>query len=161
MVSTVRLTRPRHPFEGQPLPVLGRMRRHGEVELLVVLPDGSKRLIPAAWTDLERPPGGTGAGGGPATLGAVPDLLGLSVLVSDLSARSADDREQAARKSPCKEDDRAACPAQSAAGPGSGTTPRHHRQLPAPQLDAAVTLLAGLIAKAAGTPAAGAGADDE
>jgi hypothetical protein len=34
-------------------------------------------------------------------------------------------------------------------------------QLPAPQLDAAVTLLAGLIAKAAGTPAAGAGADDE
>ena len=123
MVSTVRLTRPRHPFEGQPLPVLGRMRRHGEVELLVVLPDGSKRLVPAAWTDLERPPGIPDAGGGPATLGSVPDLLGLSVLVSGLSARSADDREQAARKSPCKEDDRAACSAQSAAGPGSGTTP--------------------------------------
>jgi len=68
-VSTVRLTRPRHPFEGQPLPVLGRMRRHGEAELLVVLPDGSKRLIPAAWTGLGRPPGGTdgpgsGRGGG-------------------------------------------------------------------------------------------------
>ncbi|MBV9206230.1 MAG: hypothetical protein JO037_12730 [Actinobacteria bacterium] len=126
-MSTVRLTRPRHPFDGQLLPVLGRMRRHGEVELLVVLPDGSKRLIPAAWTDLERPPGGTDAGDGPATLGSVPDLLGLSVLISDLSARSADGREQAARKSPCKEDDHAACPAQSAAGPGSGATPGHHR----------------------------------
>ena len=34
-------------------------------------------------------------------------------------------------------------------------------QLPGPQVDAAVTLLAGLIAKAAGTAAAGAGADDE
>jgi len=34
-------------------------------------------------------------------------------------------------------------------------------QLPAPQLDAAVTLLAGLIAKAAGTTAAKAGAGDE
>ena len=107
-MSTVRLTRPRHPFDGQLLPVLGRMRRHGEVELLVVLPDGSKRLIPAAWTDLERPPDGTDTGDGPATLGSVPDLLELSVLVSDLSARSADDGEQAARKSPCKEDDHAA-----------------------------------------------------
>lgn len=130
MVSTVRLTRPRHPFEGQPLPVLGRMRRHGEVELLVVLPDGSKRLVPAAWTDLERPPGGADAGDGPATLGSVPDLLGLSVLVSGLSARSADDREQAARKSPCKEDDRAACSAQSAAGPGSGATHSPDRASP-------------------------------
>src|SRR5579859_7717330 len=103
------------------------MRRHGEVELLVVLPDGSKRLVPAAWTDLELLPGGTGAGDGLATLGSVADLLGLSVLVCDLSARSVDGREQAARKSPCKEDDHAACPAQSAAGPGSGTTPGHHR----------------------------------
>ena len=34
-------------------------------------------------------------------------------------------------------------------------------QLPTPQVDAAVTLLAGLIAKAAGTAAAGAGAGDE
>jgi hypothetical protein len=79
----VRLTRPRHPFEGQLLPVLGRMRRHGEVELLVVLPDGSKRLVPAAWTDLERSSGVTDAGDGLATLGSVPDLLGLSVLVSE------------------------------------------------------------------------------
>ncbi len=122
----VRLTRPQHPFEGRPLPVLGSMFRHGVCELLVVLPDGSKRLIPAAWTDLASPPDGEG-GDGPGTLGAVADLLGLSVLVSGLSARTANGGEQAARKSPCKEDNRAACSAQSAAGPGSGATPRPDR----------------------------------
>ena len=48
-VAAVTLTRPRHPFEGRSLPVLGSMRRHGVWELLVVLPDGSKRLVPASW----------------------------------------------------------------------------------------------------------------
>ena len=83
--TAVTLTRPRHPFEGRSLRVLGSMRRHGVAELLVVLPDGSKRLIPAAWTDLEQPaaPGATAR----RPWGSVPDLLGLSVLVSGLSAR--------------------------------------------------------------------------
>src|SRR5205807_9077402 len=76
-ITAVTLTRRRHPFEGRSLRVLGSMRRHGAAELLVVLPDGSKRLIPAAWTDLEQPPGVTDAGDGLATLGSVPDLLGL------------------------------------------------------------------------------------
>ena len=129
--GTVRLTRPRHPFEGRPLPVLGSMLRHGAMELLVVLPDGSKRLVPAAWTDLEPAPGGDGRDG-LGTLGSAADLLGLCVLVSGLSARRADCGEQAARKSPCKEDDRAACSAQSAAGPGSGATAGTDR--PAPRL---------------------------
>jgi|SRR5271165_4154784 len=66
------------------------------------------RLIPASWTGLELPADGQ-AGDGPGTLGSVADLLGLSVLVSALSARSRDDREQAARKPPAREDDRAAC----------------------------------------------------
>jgi hypothetical protein len=120
-VSTVRITRPRHPFEGRPLPVLGSMRRHGARELLVVLPDGSKRLIPASWTDAALPDGGQ-AGNGPGTLGTAADLLGLAVLVSVLCARSRDEREQAARNPPAREDNRAACPAQSAARPGSGAT---------------------------------------
>jgi hypothetical protein len=128
-VTAVTLTRRRHPFEGRSLRVLGSMRRHGTAELLVVLPDGSKRLIPAAWTDLESQPAGDSSDG-PAALGAVADLLDLSVLVSGLSARSAGSAEQAARKSPCKEDDRAACSAQSAAGPGSGATPRPDRASP-------------------------------
>ena len=54
----------------------------------MVLPDGSKRLVPAAWTDLEAQPGGD-SGDAPGTLGSVADLLDLSVLVSGLSARSA------------------------------------------------------------------------
>ena len=46
----------RRPGEGDPVPGcaggpgvqgVGRLRRHGGVELLVVLPDGSKRMIPA------------------------------------------------------------------------------------------------------------------
>jgi len=122
-VTAVTLTRRRHPFEGRSLQVLGSMRRHGAAELLVVLPDGSKRLIPAAWTDLEQPAGGDDAA---ATLGSVSDLLRASVLVSGLSARPADGREQAARKSPCKEDNRAACAAQSDAGSAPGATPGPH-----------------------------------
>jgi hypothetical protein len=59
--STVQMTRPRHPLQGKLLPVLGGMRRHGAVELLLVLPDGSKSLIPAAWTDAE-PSGAVGEG---------------------------------------------------------------------------------------------------
>src|ERR1035437_3339135 len=124
------LTRRRHPFDGRSLQVLGSMRRHDAIELRVVLPNGSKRLIPGAWTDLEQPAavGGDAA----ATLGSVPDLLQLSVLVSDLSARPADGPEQAARKPPCKEDNRAACAAQFDAGPATGAIPGPHRPVPGP-----------------------------
>jgi len=117
----VRVTRHRDPLEGQVLRVLGRLRRHGGTELLVVLADGSKRMIPAAWTDA-APAGGQDGPGAAATLGAVSDLLAACVLVCGLSARASGQQEQAARQSPVKEDNRAACPAQSAAGGGSGTT---------------------------------------
>jgi len=121
--GAVVITRPRHPLEGRELRVLGGMRRHGRLELLLVLPDGSKRLIPAEWTS-QHADGGAGQGGESAgTLGSVADLLAASVLVSAFSVRDRDEREQAARKPPAKEDNRAACSAQSAAGPGSGATP--------------------------------------
>jgi len=48
--STVTVTRVHHPLAGKTLRVLGRMRRHGRLELLLELSDGSKRLIPAEWT---------------------------------------------------------------------------------------------------------------
>ena len=69
----MRITRPRHPFEGQPLQVLGGMRRHGVLELLLVLPDGSKSLIPSGWTDADR--SGVEEETAAATLGALTDLL--------------------------------------------------------------------------------------
>jgi hypothetical protein len=118
------ITRERHPLDGRELRVLGGMRRHGRLELLLVLPDGSKSLVPAAWTGWGR--GDAAAGGGvpafTATLGRLTDLLAACVLVSALSARDLDGTEQAARQSPAKEDSRTACAAQSAAGSGSGAT---------------------------------------
>jgi hypothetical protein len=89
---------------------MGAMRRHGVVELLLVLPDGSKSLIPAAWTDA-KPDSADGAGV-VATLGSVTDLLHVCELVTALSPRETHERGQAAGMSPCKEDSRAACPAQ-------------------------------------------------
>jgi hypothetical protein len=122
-VTEVRVTRSRDVLEGQVLPVTGRLRRHGRMELLVVLPDGTSRLIPQAWTDNGDGDVTGAAGAAGATLGSVSDLLASCVLVAALRARAAGTLEQAARKSPCKEDNRAACAAQSAAGTGSGTSP--------------------------------------
>ena len=68
------MTRVRHPLQGRSLRVLGGMRRHGAMELLLELPDGSKSLVPASWTDIE--PAGDGSGWlWLATLGSLADLL--------------------------------------------------------------------------------------
>ena len=69
--ATVVITQARHPLEGRELRVLGWMRRLGRLELLLELPDGSKRLIPAEWTSQHDGPdpgraGDAGHGGGPA-----------------------------------------------------------------------------------------------
>ena len=76
-MTSVRITRPRHPLRGHPLRVLGRMRRHARLELLLELPDGSKRWIPQAWTDAEQD---TTTSDGVATLGSLADLLAASAL---------------------------------------------------------------------------------
>ena len=94
------------------------MRRHGVLELLLVLPDGSKSLVPAAWTDAD-PPAADGAASA-VTLGSLSDLVQACDLVADLAERRGVERGQAARKSPSKEDFHAACPAQSDARPGPG-----------------------------------------
>jgi hypothetical protein len=84
----------------------------------VVLPDGSKTLLPAAWTDLEP----TLAAAEPAA-GSLADLLDAVALVAALLARGGPPGEQTARQPPTKENHRAAHPAQSDAGPGAGATP--------------------------------------
>jgi hypothetical protein len=134
-VISVMITRRCHPLEGQSLRVLGRMRRHGRLELLLELPDGSKRLIPQAWTDAEQD--ATTTSDGVATLGSVTDLLAVCALVGELAARGLDAPEldapeldareleargQAARKSPSKEDFHAACPAQFDTRPAPAAT---------------------------------------
>jgi hypothetical protein len=118
--ETVRVVRPGHPLHGLDLPVWGRLRLRGVAMVVLVLPDGSKKRIPAAWT-------GEGGSGNPATPAAsvvagAADLLRLLRVISGVRATAGNHAEQAARQSPGKEDDRAACTAQSAAGPGSGAT---------------------------------------
>src|SRR5712692_4805607 len=76
---TVRIVLERHPFEGQALPLLGWMHRHGALELVLVLPDGTRRLIPATWTDLE--PTQQPEAHSTATLGALADLLSAGRVV--------------------------------------------------------------------------------
>jgi hypothetical protein len=132
---TVVIVRERDPLQGQRLRVLGRMRRGSGVELLVVLADGSKRLVPAAWTDLDQPgslPAEATASSSDLALGSVTDLLRACTLVDGLGARAGTEREQAARQSPAKEDHRAACPAQSAAGNLSGAIGHAHLE-PVPE----------------------------
>jgi hypothetical protein len=115
------------------LDVLGRMRRHGRVELLLVLPDGSKSLIPAAWTDLGDDEGSPKDQAAAVTLGSLQDLLEATTLVSALRARDDEAGEQAARQSPCKEDIRAACAAESDTRTRVDATTRPDRRLPAPR----------------------------
>lgn len=114
--ETVRVIRPGHPLHGLDLPVWGRLRLRGVAMVVLVLPDGSKERIPSAWA---------GEGGeNPAVpvIAAAPDLLRLLRVISGVTASAGDHAEQAARQSPAKEDCRAACATQSAAGPGSGAT---------------------------------------
>jgi len=71
------------------------MRRHGKLDLILVLPDGSRTLIPAAWTDLDpsTPPEPATL----ATLGSLADLLHAGrvlagIVQSDSAARPDDGR---------------------------------------------------------------------
>jgi hypothetical protein len=41
-------------LQGQLLEVIGWTHRHGSLHLILVLPDGSRSLIPAIWTDLNE-----------------------------------------------------------------------------------------------------------
>src|ERR1700758_5596043 len=48
------ITREGHPFEGCVLAVIGSIRRRGVLFALACLPDGSRALIPAQWTDWDE-----------------------------------------------------------------------------------------------------------
>ena len=108
-MTEVTVTRPRHPLEGRRLHVIGAMRRLGRDELLVVLPDGSKTLMPVAWTDRDTTTASEGHALDRATaiLAAPAELLHAHELVVSLGARVDAGSGQAARKPPCEEDKRA------------------------------------------------------
>ena len=148
-------------LEGQILPVTGGLRRHGRLELLVVLPDGTSRLIPQAWTD-DGDGDGTGAAG--ATLGSVSDLLASCVLVAALGVRAAGTwsrlhESHRARRTTVQPAQLSLLPEQVPA-----PAPMVFVQLPSQEVTTAIRLLARLIARSAG-PAlaapAGTGGGDE
>jgi hypothetical protein len=163
----VRVIRPGHPLHGLDLPVWGRLRLRGAAMAVVVLPDGSKKRIPAAWTR----PGTAGPAAG--IIAPAGDLLRLLRVVSGLSARCAGTAEQAARQSPGKEDNCAACTTESAAGPGSGATitagrpatPAHRasrgRDRDAPGHPGGATRIAGRVRDAGSTSGRRGGAGGE
>jgi hypothetical protein len=90
------------------------MRRRRRLELIVVLPDGSTLLVPAAWTDLEsaaiaREPGEAG------TLARVGDLIAARRVLDGLVDRVV----LAERDDPGEEIDRAAA-TRTGRKPGTG-----------------------------------------
>src|SRR2546429_7412143 len=111
-MTIVTVTRRKDPLDGQRVRVLGRLRRHGVAELLVVVPDGSKRMIPQSWTDAQ--PAGCDV---TATLAGLGDLLAICVLVAGLSGSQL---EQRALQSPREDENHAARPARSATRAGDG-----------------------------------------
>ena len=72
---------------GKALAVYGWTHRYGRLELIVVLPDGSKSLVPADWTDL--PKGITAASDSETSgsLASVNQLLRVRAVVDALLAR--------------------------------------------------------------------------
>jgi hypothetical protein len=94
------ITRERHAFEGQSLAVISSIRRRGGLLVLVVLPDGSRSLIPASWTDWRpeqaRQTPADDATDGAHDLGRLGDLLHLRKIIDALYSRHVE-------SSPCKE----------------------------------------------------------
>jgi hypothetical protein len=84
----VRITRPRHPFEGKALAVFGRRHHQSKPHLILILPDGSRSLIPTEWTDLDSStPGVAAVPKQNPHLGFVADLLHTRAVVDALLHR--------------------------------------------------------------------------
>jgi hypothetical protein len=90
--------REHHPLFGKSLAVYGWTHRHGRLELILVLPDGSKALLPASWTDLApeiaRAPEPQPAG----SLASVSQLLHARAVIDGLLARRALSMDSTERK---------------------------------------------------------------
>ncbi|WXK24695.1 hypothetical protein IHE33_15210 (plasmid) [Mycetohabitans endofungorum] len=81
--ESVVVTRVGHPLEGQRLQLISRQLRAGELHLLLLLPDQSRGLIPANWTDLaSTTTPGTDA------LGSLDDLLRARLIIDALLRQS-------------------------------------------------------------------------
>ena len=83
----VTITRSHHPFEGGSLEVLRHAVRQERLYFVLILPDGSKSLIPADWTDYSAAsPSQTEE---KQLIGSLEDLLQLRFLADALLQRAA------------------------------------------------------------------------
>jgi hypothetical protein len=150
--GSVTIVRERHPFEGRSMQIMGVVKRRGTLLLLVVLPDGSRSLIPAGWTDWRT----TGAVDNPSTSGSerrepclapLTDLLHARAIVDALLGRCLILVEPAADEESFDATDLGysptspACPANSGVSrtsPSSGAAVRANSSTPkhAPRLSA-------------------------
>src|SRR5947209_72958 len=117
--DSLTITRERHAFEGQSLAVVSSIRRRGVLLVLVVLPDGSRSLIPANWTDwnaeqARRTPADDA--GGAHDLGRLGDLLQLRKIIDALYDRPVESVQ-------CKESSHATEPGLSRTAPIFHRTP--------------------------------------
>jgi hypothetical protein len=111
------VARERHPFEGRVLQALGAVHRRGVALLLVVLPDGSRSLIPAGWTDLAAMPVAEPAAGRPHSLARLVDFLHARTILDALLSRVASPRPNpATTEESCRATDSGASRAARAAG---------------------------------------------
>src|SRR5271167_1913643 len=126
--------RERHPFEGRVLLALGAVHRRGGALLLVVLPDGSRSLIPAGWTDLAAMPVAEPAAatedGRPHSLARLVDFLHARTILDALLSRVPSPRPNpATTEESCRATDSGASRASSATGKaGRAARPRSPRQ---------------------------------
>ena len=96
--TVVRIRREGHAFEGQELRVYSRCKRGRQLHLLLILPDESRSLIPASWTDWgDRVHGPVGRRRRRtprrSLLASVTDLLRARALVDALLGRMAQAQE--------------------------------------------------------------------
>ena len=88
----VTVIRKRHAFEGETLAVISSIKRRGVLLVLVILPNGSRSLVPAAWTDWRD------ADASPidediddtSSLGKLGDLLQLRKVIGETNTRFSD-----------------------------------------------------------------------
>ena len=121
----MRIIRPRHPLEGQALAVLGWSHRQGQLHLLLVLPDGSRSLIPSCWTDLETAHGQASAATSSPALGSLSQLLQTRTIVDALLRRRGTSHEEAGEE---EWKGGATEPARSAAAQGQRGSLEHTRR---------------------------------
>jgi hypothetical protein len=87
----VQVVRPGHPLHGLVLPVWGRLRLRGVAMVVLVLPDGSKERIPAAWAGEGGSSEDTSAPAA-AVVAAAGDLLRLLRVISGIRATAGEPR---------------------------------------------------------------------